>query len=204
MDLTTGDYHGVIAAARNGLESAPNHAVAVQLAAQEAKAWARIGDKRQTEVSLDRGRRLLDSLPYPENLDHHFVVDPTKFDFYAMDCYRLLGEDPLAQTLADAVVQASTDFDGTERAPMRVAEARITLGVLAARDGDLEHAVQLGGQALSGDRKLLPSLVMVSRDLTKVLKERYPHEHATAEYLEELSVVSQMSELGRSANSKRQ
>ena len=144
MALTSGDYHGVIAAARNGLEAAPNHAVAVQLAAQEAKAWARIGDKRQTEVSLDRGRRLLDSLPYPENLDHHFVVDPTKFDFYAMDCYRLLGEDPLAHTLADAVVQASTDFDGTERAPMRLAEARITLGVVAARDGDLEQAVQLG------------------------------------------------------------
>ena len=174
--MTAGDYHGVIAAARNGLEAAPNHAVAVQLAAQEAKAWARIGDKRQTEVSLDRGRRLLDSLPYPENLDHHFVVDPTKFDFYAMDCYRLLGEDPLAHNLADAVIQASTDFDGRERAPMRVAEARITLGVVAARDGDLEQAVQLGGQALSGQRKSLPSLVMVSRDLTKVLKERYLHE----------------------------
>jgi hypothetical protein len=34
---------------------------------------------------------LLESLPYPENLDHHFVVDPGKFDFYAMDCYRLVG-----------------------------------------------------------------------------------------------------------------
>ncbi len=66
---------------------APVHGVTVQLAAQEAKAWARIGDRRQTEVALDRGRRLLDSMPYPENLDNHFVVDPTKFDFYAMDCY---------------------------------------------------------------------------------------------------------------------
>ena len=203
MALTTGDYHGVIAASRNGLEAAPNHAVAVQLAAQEAKAWARIGDKRQTEVSLDHGRRLLDSLPYPENLDHHFVVDPTKFDFYAMDCYRLLGEDSMAHTLAEAVVEASTDFDGTERAPMRLAEARITLGVIAARDGDLEQAVQLGSRALSGPRKSLPSLVMVSRDLTKVLKDRYAHESATTDYLEELSSVSQMSELGKSARPKR-
>ena len=54
----------------------------------------------------------------------------------------------------------------------------------------------------SGERKSLPSLVMVSRDLTKVLKERYPHEQATADYLEELSVVSQMSELGRSVRFK--
>src|SRR5262249_1873899 len=92
MSLTSGDYHGVVAAASTGTDVAPHSSVAVQLAAQEAKAWARIGDRRQTEVALDRGRRLLDSLPYPENLDHHFVVDPTKFDFYAMDCYRHLGE----------------------------------------------------------------------------------------------------------------
>ena len=65
---------------RNGLDTAPNHAIAVQLAGQEAKAWTRIGDKRQTEVSLDSGRRLLDSLQYPDNLDRPLVADPTKFD----------------------------------------------------------------------------------------------------------------------------
>jgi hypothetical protein len=58
--------------------------------------------------------------------------------FYAMDCYRHLAEDRLAGTLATEVIQASTDFDGTERAPMRLAEARITLGVVAARQGDLD------------------------------------------------------------------
>ena len=65
MNLTTGDYHGVVAAARHGIDVAPHHAVAVQLAAQEAKAWARIGDRRQTEVALDRGRRLLDTFHTP-------------------------------------------------------------------------------------------------------------------------------------------
>ena len=39
-------------------------------------------------------------MPYPENLEHHFVVDPTKFDFYAMDCYRTLSHDKMAETLA--------------------------------------------------------------------------------------------------------
>ena len=124
---------GVVASARAGTEVAAHSSVSVQLAAQEAKAWARLGDRRQTEVALDRGRRLLDALPYPENLAHHFVVDPTKFDFYAMDCYRHLAEDRMAESLANEVIQASTDFDGTERAPMRLAEARITLGVVAAR-----------------------------------------------------------------------
>src|SRR5438094_818947 len=170
INLTSGDYHGVVTAARAGTDAAPHHSVAVQLAAQEAKAWARIGDRRQTEVALDRGRRLLDGLPHPENLDHHFVVDPTKFDFYAMDCYRHLAEDHMAGNLADEVIRASTDFDGTERAPMRLAEARITHGVIAARQGDLEEAIHHGEQALGGQRKSLPSLVMVSRDLVRVLK----------------------------------
>jgi tetratricopeptide (TPR) repeat protein len=186
ITLTTGDYNGTVAAARAGVEVAPHHGVAVQLAAQEAKAWARMGDRRQTEVALDRGRRLLDALPYPENLDHHFVVDPTKFDFYAMDCYRMLAEDKLAANLADEVVRDSTDIDGTARAPMRLAEARITLGVVAARQGDLEQAIHHGERALNGQRKSLPSLRMVSRDLTRVLKERYPAEAAAKSYLAQI------------------
>ncbi len=199
MNLTTGDYHGVVAAARHGTDVAPHHAVAVQLAAQEAKAWARIGDRRQTEVALDRGRRLLDTLPYPDNLDNHFVVDPTKFDFYAMDCYRMLAEDKIAQNLAAEVIRSSTDFDGTERAPMRLAEARITLGVVAARQGDIEQAVHHGEQAFTGQRRSLPSLLMVSRDLTRVLKNRYSGNSAVNSYVDKLSSISSNASSGMGA-----
>ncbi|MER5990590.1 hypothetical protein [Streptomyces viridosporus] len=112
--LTTGDYRGVIAAARAGAETAARQGMAVQLAAQEAKAWARIGDRRQVEVALGKGRRLLEGMPYPENLDNHFVVDPAK--------------------ARQEVLRTGTDFDGTDRSPMRNAEARVTLGVTAARE----------------------------------------------------------------------
>ena len=195
INLTSGDYHGVVAAARAGTDVTPHSSVAVQLAAQEAKAWARIGDRRQTEVALDRGRRLLDSMPYPENLDHHFVVDPTKFDFHAMDCYRMLADDKMAENLANEVIQASTDFDGKERAPMRLAEARITLGVIAARQGDLDEAIGQGEHALNGQRKSLPSLLMVSRDLTRVLNDRYPAEADTRRYLDQLAALAEVSKL---------
>jgi hypothetical protein len=188
--LTTGNYHGVVTAAHAGIDAAPHHPVAIQLSAQEAKAWARIGDRRLTEVALDKGRRLLEAMPYPDNLDHHFVVDPTKFDFYAMDCYRHVAEDRLAETLATEVIQASTDFDGTERAPMRLAEARITLGVVAARQGDLEQAIHNGTHALSAPRKSLPSLLMVSRDLTKALNDQYPNESETHAYLDQIHALT--------------
>lgn len=188
--LTNGDYRGVVAAAKVGLDAAPGHGVAVQLLGQEAKAWARLGDRRQTEVALDHGRRLLEAIPYPENLDHHFVVDPAKFDFYAMDCYRILGEDRQAKMLAEEVIRAGTDYDGTERSPMRIAEARITLGVVAAREGNLEGAINFGEWALKGERQSLPSLLMVSRDLAEVVHKRYANEPEATGYLEHLTALS--------------
>lgn len=188
--LTQGDYRGVIAAAEAGEAVAAHSSAAVQLAAQRAKAWARIGDRRQVETALDKGRVLLESLPYPEDTDHHFVVDPSKFDFYAMDCYRIAGEDRLAEMYAREVIRSSTDPDGTERKPMRNAEARITLGVVAARAGDLDQAVTYGRRALKGDRKSLPSLLMCSKELATLVRERYPNEPEAVAYLDEVRALS--------------
>ncbi|MDR7273597.1 XRE family transcriptional regulator [Catenuloplanes atrovinosus] len=189
-NLTQGNYPGVVAAAEAGAAAAPHQGVAVQLAGQRAKAWARLKDRRQVELALESGRKLLEGLPLPEDLDHHFVVDPAKFDFYAMDCYRTLGEDDLASLYAHEVIRSSTAPNGTEHKPMRIAEARITLGVTTARSGDLEGAVLLGRQALQGERRSIPSLLMVSQDLAATLRERYPDEKATAEYLDELKALA--------------
>ena len=68
FSLTTGNYRGVIAAAEAGQEAAGGHSVAVQLIAQEAKAKARMRDSRGTNEALERGRELLESMPYPPNV----------------------------------------------------------------------------------------------------------------------------------------
>ncbi|WP_317495786.1 XRE family transcriptional regulator [Haloechinothrix sp. LS1_15] len=187
--LTAGDYRGVLAATEAGQQAAGSHSVSVQLLAQEAKAWARMGEAKEMEAALEKGRTLLESLPYPENTDHHFVVDPAKYDFYVMDCYRHIGHDRLARTLADHVLRTSTDFDGHERKPMRVAEAWITHGVAAAREGELNEAVSYGRRALNGDRKSLPSLALVAQDLASVLDTQYPKEAEARAYLDELRAI---------------
>lgn len=171
--LTSGDLRSAIEASRVGIDVAGNRPVSVQLSGQEAKAWARIGDRRLTEVALERGRDLTERLPYPENLDNHFTVDPAKFDFYAMDCYRVLGEDRMAETLAREVIQVNTDFDGSDRSPMRMAEARLTLGVVAARQGDLDAALEYGRRGLTGSRQSVPQFVMVGDELRSVLEWRF-------------------------------
>src|SRR5262249_19680243 len=128
----------------------------------------------------------LDAQPYPERLDHHFVVDPAKFDFYAMDCYRLLGVDTLATTCADEVIRVGTAPDGTERSPMRISEANSTLGVIAGRDGGIDQAVPYGRQALSGQRKSIPHLLMTSRELGTLINERAPRNPNARDYLDQL------------------
>jgi hypothetical protein len=184
--LTAGDYRGVLAAAEAGRAASGRHSVGVQLIAHQAKAHARMGHVKEMETSLDSGRRLLETMPYPDNVENHFVVDPSKFDFYAMDCYRQVGDGDRARELSEEVIRVSTDFDGCERWPMRIAEAEITLGVVAAREGDLEEALVHGRRALNGGRRSLPSLAMVSRDLGHVLTEQFPGEPDVGEYLERL------------------
>ena len=171
MALTRADYRGAAAASAAGIEAAPDQGVTVQLAAQEARAYARMGDSHRAREALDRGRTLLEQLPHPENLDHHFAIDPAKFDFYAMDCHRMLGEDRIAGMYASEVIEASTR-DGQNHHPMRVAEALLTLGVAAARDGEADGAVAHGTKALDAERKSLPSLLMASSDLANALR---PH-----------------------------
>jgi hypothetical protein len=113
-------------------------------------------------------------------------VDPDKFDYYAMDCYRLIGDNNLAEMHAREIIRKSTNSDGTPNAPMRIGESQLTLGVVAARRGDLEQAVSLGRQALAIDRKSRPSLLMVGSELDAVLQERYAGEPAVAEFHEQL------------------
>jgi hypothetical protein len=47
--------------------------------------------------------------------------------------------------------------------------------------------------SLDGDRKSLPSLLMVSRDLSKVLRDRHPEAPQTRDYLEHLNTLAEAS-----------
>ena len=188
--LTQGHHRQVVEAAQAGRAVAGQEPVAVQLAAQEAKAWARMGDRRQVELALERGRVLLESLPYPDNLDHHFTVDPDKFDFYAMDCHRRVGEDATATMYAQEVLRKSSAPDGSLRSPMRAAEAHTTLAVAAAREGDLDGAIEAGTTAIEIPRQSVPSLLMVTDDLVTELRLRYEREAGTRDYLDRLREIA--------------
>lgn len=183
--LTQGRYRDAVTAAAVGREAARSTSVHVQLIAQEAKARARMGEAGLQDM-LVSGKAMLDAMPYPDRPDHHFKVDPAKWNYYAMDVHRLAGEDDVAERYARAVIEQNVAPDGTELSPMRVSESRLTLAILAARSGDLESAVDLGQRGLEGDRRSVPSMRMVARELESELEQLYPREPMTAAYREAL------------------
>ncbi|MEV0737773.1 serine hydrolase domain-containing protein [Streptomyces sp. NPDC050549] len=88
-----------------------------------------------------------------------------------------------------SVIRISTGPDGTEISPMRAAEARLTLGVTAARTGDIEEAIGMGTTALEADRKSLPSLLLVADELDEELRSRYPREPSSRDFHERIMTI---------------
>lgn len=74
---------------------------------------------------------------------------------------------------------------------MRIAEAQVTLGVAAAREGDMEEAASRGRNALEGSRKSPPSLALVAADLADVLQSRYGGEPVAEEYIDQVRSIQQ-------------
>lgn len=192
MALTQGNYYGVLAAAKEGLAATSTHSVSVQLHAQAAKAWARLGNRTRVEVALDQGRDLMDSLPYPDNPRNHFQVDPAKFDFYAMDCYRKVGEDRLALAMAETVQRTSTTPSGTIIAPMRLAEAELTRATAYARAGELDQAMTKANDAFEIGRQSLPSLLLVGREVADELTRLHPTSEQASDFASHLKQLESL------------
>jgi hypothetical protein len=120
----------------------------------------------------------------PEN---HFVIDRTKWDFYAMDCYRLVGDNDRAAEHAHAVLKLSRKADGSERSPMRASEARLTIAVASLQSGDIEAATSWVHEAFSADRKSITHLEMLADELSEHLRRLMPGDPAAQPLEEELA-----------------
>lgn len=112
------------------------------------------------------------------------MFDHTKYSYYATTCYTTLGDDERAEEHAHEVITKHVRADGTSNAPMRTAQTRIDLGIIAARRGDLDQAVAYGESAFEFERKSMSDLVSRSADLDRLLQGRYPAERLTQEFHE--------------------
>jgi tetratricopeptide (TPR) repeat protein len=185
--LVEGRYEAVVERARAGQEVAPEGSALVQLTLQEAKGHARLGNRADALDALARGAAILDRLPRPRHPEHHFVFDHEKLVFYAATIHAWLGDDELAQAYAETIISGHMRPDGSSRAPMRVANARIDLALVHARRGDLDAAVSQGSAAFDYERRSLSDLVARGSDLSAALTSRYAGERLVDVFLDRLN-----------------
>jgi len=160
--LVEGAYPRVVDYARAGRNLAPGTSAGVQLAVQEAKAWARLGDRRRAEEAMRTGGAALARLPTPAHPDHHFVFDRSKLSFYTATVYVWLGVLDQAEEHALHVIDQCTIGDGIGRWPTRLTVAHIDLGLIAARRGEYAEAAERGLLALGSGRVVSSTLEWVS------------------------------------------
>ena len=171
--ITQGRLRSIPDYVEAGINAAPHSSVAIQLAAQAAKAHARMGNRSEARRALDHGARLLSDHEHPSHPENHFVIDPTKWDFYAMDCYRIAHDDTHAAENAHEILRLSARPDGTDRSPMRASEAKLTLSIVSLRDGDIDSATEWARKAFSIDRRSVNSLSTVADELYHEAHTRY-------------------------------
>ncbi|MEN3609845.1 helix-turn-helix domain-containing protein [Plantactinospora sp. ZYX-F-223] len=146
--LTAGDYRRALNLSRQAQEVAPRGSSAyIQATAQEGRAWARMGDQRETRRTLGRLSRLVAPLPVPDRPEHHYQYDPAKALSYTATTLAWAG-DPAAEDYARAAV---AELDGTAR-PRRTASARLDLGLALVAAGKPDEASVTAQEAITSGR----------------------------------------------------
>ncbi|MEO1337000.1 MAG: helix-turn-helix transcriptional regulator [Myxococcota bacterium] len=127
FSLVEGRYADLVDAAHCGLAVCNTGSIGVQLFLQQAKGYARLGDRHAALTALERGATELAKLPVPKHPEHHFVFDHAKWSFYVSAIHTWLGHDAEAEAHAHRVIDRHTRPDGATWAPMRLAGAHIDL-----------------------------------------------------------------------------
>jgi DNA-binding XRE family transcriptional regulator/tetratricopeptide (TPR) repeat protein len=150
--LTAGNYRQALQLSQQAQALAPRGSSAhIQATAQEGRAWARMGNSRQTRDALDRMVKLVGPLAVPEHPEHHYQYDPGKAMAYTATTLAWVG-DPAAVEFASAVIeQLQANADGVPR-PRRAASARLDLGLALLAAGRPDEASSEALAAITSGR----------------------------------------------------
>jgi len=169
--LTTGDYRQAAGLAQAAQRIAPHDGSAyIQATAQEGRAWARLGDARETRSALVRVEALVAPLPTPERPEHHYRYDPAKSEAYVATTLAWLG-DPAAEGYARHVLaRLESATDGPPR-PRRAASARLDLSLALIASGQHDEAAGTALEAITSGR-IVPSNYWRAREVIHAVAER--------------------------------
>jgi hypothetical protein len=152
--VTSGGYRQAVELSRAAQEVAPSGGSAhIQATAQEGRAWARLGDSRQTRAALAAVEQLVLPLPPPERPEHHYVYDPPKACVYVATTLAWLG-DSAAEPAARDILAALENHGADPPRPRRIALARLDLALALAlvTAGKLDESAASASAAVASGR----------------------------------------------------
>jgi transcriptional regulator with XRE-family HTH domain len=193
--LTTGDAKSALELVHQGKRLAtPATGASVQLAVQEARARARLGDRAEVRRAIDAAARELATLPTPEHPEHHFVFDATKLVCYAASSYAWVGDGELAEEHAREVIAQCEDEASQVRWPRRRASAQIDLGVALVQLNRPDEAAYVGSLAV-GSKWLVPSNQWRAVELDRALTTRFRGVAEVQAFHEQVELMRRGTEL---------
>ena len=168
--LTAGDYRRAVDISQASQRIAPKSgSVFIQATAQEGRAWARLGDARQTRATLNRVEALVSPLPVPDRPEHHYRYDPPKAQFYVATTLSWLG-DTAAEGIARQVL-AAIEAPELRPRPRRAALARLDLALALTAADKHDEAAGVALEAVTSGR-LAPVDGRRAREIVLAVAER--------------------------------
>nr|WP_250034710.1 helix-turn-helix transcriptional regulator [Actinoplanes maris] len=175
--LTAGDFRRALELSQHAQGVAPAGGSAIiQATAQEGRAWARLGDRRQTGRALDRVERMAELKTPPEHPEHHYQYDPAKAHSYAATTLAWAG-DPAAESAAREVI-AELEDEGAR--PRRIASAQLDLGLALLAGGKPDEAADAASQAIASGRIVPSNWVARGRGCHRSAQRRHSRESRPA------------------------
>jgi hypothetical protein len=169
--LTEGDYRLALDLSRAAQEIAPaGSSAAIQATAQEGRAWARLGDRRETARTLRRVNRIVANLARPDQPEHHYRYDPDKAHTYTATTLAWAG-DPAAEGYAREVIERLTSAEAAGGRPRRVAAARLDLALALLATEKLDEAADSALAAILSGR-IVPSNHWRAAEVVEALETR--------------------------------
>ncbi|HET9140807.1 helix-turn-helix transcriptional regulator [Actinophytocola sp.] len=152
--LTQPDYPRAVTLSHAAQKLAPaGSSAAIQAAAQEGRAWARLHQPRNTYATISRVNKLVTPLPRPDRPEHHYRYDPDKSVAYVATTLAWVG-DPAAESYAREIIARLRP--GNDKWPRRIAAANLDLALTLLVTNRLDEACHAAREAVRSGR-LVPS-----------------------------------------------
>jgi len=184
--LTNGGYRQAVDLSRAAQELAPaGSSVAIQATAQEGRAWARLGQPRETYEAVERVNRLVAPLKRPDQSEHYYRYDPDKSVAYVATTLAWLG-DPAAEGYAREVIARLQLSEDSGKWPRRLAAANLDLALTLLATHRLDEACDATLQAIQSGRVVPSNHWRAAEVVSAVEARQVPEAKQLREAYEEL------------------